>query len=82
MSKPVVYFEKIQGVEPPEKGYVTFITVFNHPAHKCGEMLRTSRVQNVFDDGSFETLNTIYRPAKSVTREFVDGKECVVTFSK
>jgi len=55
----VEYFEGDQLLS----GEVARIYVTNHP--RLGkDFVRTSLIQYKFDDGSFETLNTIYKPIK------------------
>lgn len=40
------------------------VYALNHP--KLGEgQVRTSQVMDIYDDGSFETMNTIYIPMKA-----------------
>lgn len=62
--KPVVFFTgKARFVDWPYKKdcQVASVYALNHP--KLGECLvRTSQVMEIFDDGSFETMNTMYIP--------------------
>lgn len=64
-SKPIVYFingARFDTISYP--GYeVAHVQALNHPVWGC-DVLRTSNVINKFPDGSFETLNTMYVPAK------------------
>jgi hypothetical protein len=62
-AKPVVYFKGIADFdEDLYPGHVVaHVRTVNHPAWGS-DRVRTSSVINKFDDGSFETLNTIYKP--------------------
>lgn len=68
MTKPVVHY--IGDAEffdlEDEEGAFTFGRVFgvDHP-HLGRGIIRTSEVLQKFDDGSFETRNTIYKPVKN-----------------
>jgi hypothetical protein len=79
MIKPVVYFEGVpvfQAVDVSLYGdeYAAYMdkdgcakraVVFgiDHPKIGTG-VIRTSVVINIFNDGSFETMNTVYVPLK------------------
>lgn len=58
--KPVVFY-KGAITEPRVDGVVILERVENHPAGLRGELVRTSRVVRVGENGEFETENTIYR---------------------
>ena len=77
-NKPVVYFTNCEIKELYREnikvGETALIEVLDHPRFRVGEPVITSRVLHIFEDGSFETRNTIYRPAKAVTKEIVDGQ--------
>jgi len=66
-NKPVVYFiGDAQFIDWPYKKGVQVASVYalNHP--KLGECrVRTSQVMDTYDDGSFETMNTMYIPMKA-----------------
>ena len=66
-SKPVVFFVgEPRFFDWPNKKDVQVASVYgiNHP--KLGEArIRTSQVMEIYDDGSFETLNTMYIPVKA-----------------
>lgn len=61
--KPVVHFikgtESFYEVGPDMK--VARIRALDHPIYGA-EIVRTSVIIKEYDDGSFETLNTIYKP--------------------
>lgn len=68
MTKPIVYFEgeaefvtyEYNGVEAT----IAMVYTINHP--RLGrEYVRTSRVIQRREDGSFETLNSIYVPEEA-----------------
>lgn len=65
--KPVVFFTgQPRFIEWAGKKDVIVASVYalNHP--KLGEtQVRTSQVMDKFDDGSFETMNTMYIPMKA-----------------
>ncbi len=65
--KPVVFFTgQAQFIDWPYKKDVQVASVYalNHP--KLGETrVRTSQVMEIYDDGSFETMNTMYIPMKA-----------------
>lgn len=71
IEKPVVYFTNLPYYWMwNEKNEVASLElVLGHPY--LGDCLdvRTSTVLHKFDDGSFETCNTIYKPA---TKEMID----------
>lgn len=73
MNKPVVYFtgEPSYWMWDEKNEVASLEAVIDHP--KLGDCrdVRTSTVKQKFDDGSFETRNTIYKPA---TQEMQD--EC------
>lgn len=60
VAKPVVYFDA--QLDPlVVVGGCAYVYALNHPV--LGEMdVRTSTVQVINPDGSFETLNTVYIP--------------------
>ena len=62
-EKPIVYFTgKPTFSETLFPGHkVAHVQALNHPYWGC-DKLRTSSVLYEFDDGSFETRNTIYKP--------------------
>ena len=64
--KPVVFFRgKAQFIDWAGKKdvQVARVDALNHP--KLGAcIVRTSQVMEIFDDGSFETMNTMYIPKK------------------
>lgn len=65
--KPVVHFSDDADFAPYEYEGVTYevayVYALDHPKCGCGPV-RTSTVVEKFDDGSFETLNTLYKPWK------------------
>jgi phosphoglycerol transferase MdoB-like AlkP superfamily enzyme len=65
-EKPVVYFvgEPRWDTELFHGNEVANVRTINH--YVWGkDMVRTSVVLNKFPDGSFETMNTIYKPSKN-----------------
>jgi hypothetical protein len=62
-DKPIVYFtdQAIFDYTMFDDVEVAHVRALNHPVWGS-QKVRTSKVLNKFDDGSFETLNTIYRP--------------------
>jgi hypothetical protein len=48
---------------------VAHVWGINHPILGSTK-IRTSKIVNKFDDGSFETLNTIYKPQKYGINEY------------
>jgi hypothetical protein len=65
--KPVTHFREVTFhpvhiVDTGEYSEVARVYVIDHPRLGQG-LIRTSRIVQKFDDGSFETLNTIYKPA-------------------
>jgi len=74
MTKPVVNFlgkaEFFNYYKPDEEGtlkvdMVASVRATNHYVWGY-DRVRTSVVQEIFDDGSFETMNTMYVPYKEV----------------
>lgn len=64
-EKPVVHFSAPANFETWELAdgpvEVAYVYGLDHP--RLGQQaIRTSRVLHKFDDGSFETMNTIYKP--------------------
>jgi hypothetical protein len=60
-NKPVVYFSGEAHFDVGSKYTVAYVSAIDHPY--LGTLpVRTSAVQKRNDDGSFETLNTIYKP--------------------
>lgn len=71
-GKPLFYtvelaplHQKIYGQYTDDEGYVEYARVFglDHPVLGA-DIIRTSIVVKKNDDGSFETLNTLYVPEK------------------
>lgn len=70
VNKPVVYFvgnprwdtEMFPGHE------VAHVTTIDHYVWGC-DRVRTSSVLNKFEDGSFETMNTLYKPLKKMDED-------------
>lgn len=69
--KPIVHFQgnvdfyEVPLIDTDETCEVAFLAALDHPT--LGQRLvRTSRVLKKNDDGSFETLNTIYKPTPVV----------------
>jgi hypothetical protein len=67
--KPVVHFRNkatfipVHIFDTGEDSEVALVYAIDHP--RLGKTdVRTSRIVQKFDDGSFETLNTIYKPAE------------------
>lgn len=65
--KPRVHFlppAQFFKLEHPDHGEITLARVYatDHPRLGKGD-IRTSIVQHINDDGSFETMNTVYVPA-------------------
>lgn len=63
MSKPIVTFTGEAIFYQFPEGMVARVYAHGHPLLGSGP-IRTSLVVMTNDDGSFETLNTIYKPAK------------------
>jgi len=65
MDKPVVYFtgEPLYDDKMFEGHTVARVRTLNHYVWGS-EKVRTSSVLNKFEDGSFETMNTLYKPYK------------------
>lgn len=67
MIKPVVHYigKAIFYEVEADDGFVEYARVYgvDHPI-LGKDNIRTSLVVKKFSDGSFETLNTVYRPAK------------------
>lgn len=63
--KPVVTFigEAVFDSKMYKGHVVARVHALDHPIWD-NDMVRTSSVLKKFDDGSFETLNTIYKPQK------------------
>lgn len=65
--KPVVFFigkPKFFDWAYKKDCQVASVYALNHP--KLGErIVRTSQVMEIYDDGSFETMNTMYIPKKA-----------------
>ena len=77
--KPVVHFS---GTAVPE-GDRMCVFALDHPRFPFGYPVITSEVVQVFEDGSFETLNTIYKPILSTVRGVADAaRELVETAMK
>ena len=63
-EKPVVHFKGEAEFHVHDSGStVARVFAVDHP-YWGAEVLRTSTVLKRFDDGSFETRNTIYKPYK------------------
>lgn len=66
MNKPTVHFVGdatfFDYADDPDAP-VAKVDAIDHPVWGS-DVVRTSIVLNKFDDGSFETLNTIYKPYK------------------
>jgi hypothetical protein len=62
-KKPTVFFvgNAVFDTDMFEGHEVAHVRTVNHPAWGS-DRVRTSSVINKFDDGSFETRNTIYKP--------------------
>lgn len=71
IEKPVVYFtgEPYYQMWDTKNEVAIVELVLNHPRLGDCRDVRTSTVKYKFDDGSFETRNTIYKPA---TKEMLD----------
>ena len=64
MDKPVVYFTGEARYDDMMFKGVTVAHVRTLDHYVWGaDKVRTSKVLNVFPDGSFETMNTLYKPA-------------------
>lgn len=65
MSKPEVIFkgEPVFDTKMFPGHEVAHVRTLNHYVWGSGEV-RTSSIVKKFEDGSFETLNTIYKPHK------------------
>jgi hypothetical protein len=72
MPKPVVHF--IKGTPYRETlddiCWFSYVYALDHPRLGRG-VIRTSQVIKEFDDGSFETMNTIYVPVEGEYNEVV-----------
>ena len=68
MDKPVVYFTGTPLFDDVMfKGHtVAHVRTVNHYVWGC-DKVRTSVVLNKFEDGSFETMNTLYKPYEGNT---------------
>jgi len=62
-QKPVVFFEgdALFDTDMYPNHEVAHVRTINHPVWGA-DVVRTSSIVYKFDDGSFETLNTIYKP--------------------
>jgi hypothetical protein len=78
--KPVVHFQgnvdfyQVPLIDTGETCEVAYLFALDHPRLGC-RPVRTSRVLKMNDDGSFETLNTIYKPAPEVEHLPADDTE-------
>jgi len=65
MEKPIVFFanEAIFDTEMFKGAEVAHVYAIKHTMWGSGKV-RTSEVLYKFDDGSFETRNTIYKPTE------------------
>lgn len=65
VNKPTVLFttDTVYGEPYVEVGGRAYVRALNHPRLGMCDA-HTSLVLAVFEDGSFETLNTIYKPKK------------------
>ena len=71
-TKPVVHFAGDAQFEDWGGNTVAYVHAIDHPY--LGSMpVRTSSVQKRHDDGSFETLNTIYKPELTKTEGAADA---------
>jgi hypothetical protein len=63
-AKPVVHFYALpMGLSEVKEGYRIRVVPFDHPAEYLnGQIVTTSPVVKANEDGSFETLNTLYVP--------------------
>lgn len=67
MTKPVVNFintPRFYNWQGKEEHPVAEVYALDHPLLGQGKVY-TSQIVQKFDDGSFETLNTIYKPYKN-----------------
>ena len=76
--KPVVQFKDDAEFISVEDFEYARVYAMNHPRLGRGPV-RTSIIVQKFDDGSFETLNTIYRPLKNCppcNNDCNQGRDC------
>lgn len=64
MSKPIVQFRHDEGFDNWKVGQSAYVFPIDHPLRSNKSIVRTSVIVKINDDGSFETLNTIYQPQK------------------
>lgn len=76
INKPVVYFigEPSYWMWDAKNEVASLETVMNHPRLGDCHNVRTSTVKQKFDDGSFETRNTIYKPATKEMQDEYDAR--------
>ncbi len=60
-TKKIVHYDLSKGSQIGE-GQPAFVYPTDHPGVSNKKMVQTSRVIKVNEDGSFETLNTIFIP--------------------
>lgn len=61
--KPIVYYETVLSkLEVGESAWI--LRAYNHPTCHGEKYLITSPVVKDLGNGEFETMNTIYKPAK------------------
>lgn len=68
MKKPTVLFtyDTVHGSPIIQQGIRGYVRALNHP--RLGNCdAHTTVILKVFEDGSFETLNTIYKPFERTT---------------
>lgn len=69
-NKKIVYYVRESLAVEPKVGARAFLIPINHPDTvnvSNGEYATTSLIQEVYHNGIFETLNTIYRPFGNTT---------------
>ena len=68
-TKPIVHYDgEAMFLQAYDSSYYASVFALDHPVVGRG-WVRTSNIVSKSGDGSFETLNTIYAPAKKVYEE-------------
>lgn len=62
MNKPVVHYTPTNGEQIMKGSCGLIFGVQDHPRLGYQGYVITTKIEHVFDNGKFETLNTIYEP--------------------